>query len=270
MSFSRQPKTFCDSGIVLRTHKLGETDRIVRLITREHGKRSAVAKGIRKTTSSFSGKLEPFTCSRVLLYEGRTLDILRQAEIEVSFHQLREDLNQYLRASVTAEIIEKMTVEREPRPELFDLLIKGLELLRDKQELADFTLAFFEFRAIAACGYALRVSECANCSSKLDEGYFSIELGGLVCSRCRQRGKAGRLLKIKDRTIFLLQWMAGNELGAYPEAAFENEIRELDFLLEKVLEHWLEREFKSLRVMHALKDQRGESQEEILAGDSIY
>ena len=69
-----------DEAVVLRTHKLGEADRIVTLLTRRHGKVRAVAKGVRRTASKFGARLEPFMVADVQLYEGRTLDIVTQAE----------------------------------------------------------------------------------------------------------------------------------------------------------------------------------------------
>ena len=69
-----------DEAVVLRTHKLGEADRIVTMLSRQHGKIRAVAKGVRRTASKFGARLEPFMVADVQLYEGRSLDIITQAE----------------------------------------------------------------------------------------------------------------------------------------------------------------------------------------------
>ena len=74
-----------DEAIVLRTHKLGEADRIITLLTRQHGRVRAVAKGVRRTTSRFGSRLEPFTHVDLQLAEGRTLDIVTQAETLTPF-----------------------------------------------------------------------------------------------------------------------------------------------------------------------------------------
>jgi len=140
---------FGDLGIVLRSHKLGEADKIIRVLTREHGKRSAVAKGLRKTTSRFGARLEPFTCARLLVHTGRSLDIVRQAEIETSFHEVREDIALFVHASGMAELIDGITQEHEPHPELFDLMLRGLSLLKEYPTRALFTAAFFDYRALA-------------------------------------------------------------------------------------------------------------------------
>ena len=69
-----------DEAIVLRTHKLGEADRIITLLTRQHGRVRAVAKGVRKTTSRWGSRLEPFTHVDLQLAEGRNLDVITQAD----------------------------------------------------------------------------------------------------------------------------------------------------------------------------------------------
>ena len=82
-----------DHGIVLRTHKLDEADRIITFMTERHGKVRAVAKGVRKTKSKFGARLEPTSHVALQLYEGRELDIVTQAESVDHFKAIREDLD---------------------------------------------------------------------------------------------------------------------------------------------------------------------------------
>ena len=78
-----------DEGVVLRTVKLGEADRIVTLLTRDHGKIRAVAKGVRRTKSRFGGRLEPFMRVSLLIAEGRSLDVISQAVCERHLHRFQ-------------------------------------------------------------------------------------------------------------------------------------------------------------------------------------
>ena len=80
-----------DQGVVLRTIRLGESDRIVTLVTQGHGKVRAVAKGVRKTKSRFGARLEPISHVALLLYEGRELDVVTQAEVVDHFRVIRAD-----------------------------------------------------------------------------------------------------------------------------------------------------------------------------------
>ena len=86
-----------DRGVVLRTYKLGEADRIVVLFTRDRGKVRAVAKGVRKTSSRFGSRLEPMSHVSLQLYEGRDLDTITQAESLEHFRELRDDLDRITR-----------------------------------------------------------------------------------------------------------------------------------------------------------------------------
>jgi DNA repair protein RecO (recombination protein O) len=71
--------TYRDEAVVLRTHKLGEADRIITMLSRRHGKIRAVAKGVRRTTSKFGARLEPFShVDFPQLAVGRTLDVITQ------------------------------------------------------------------------------------------------------------------------------------------------------------------------------------------------
>src|SRR6516165_12482648 len=85
---------FRDRGVVLRTYRLGEADRIVVFLTERHGKVRAVAKGIRKTTSKFGARLEPLTHVDLLLWQGRSdLDIVNQVEVLDAYRAIRDDLD---------------------------------------------------------------------------------------------------------------------------------------------------------------------------------
>src|SRR5437879_4466300 len=118
------------NGIVLRRSDLGETDRILRLFTRECGRVDTVAKGARRGTSRLSGATELFTHSRMLLATGKTLDIVSQCEIRESFPGLRGDLQRIARATYLCELVDRLLADREPNTEAFDLLLSALYLLQ--------------------------------------------------------------------------------------------------------------------------------------------
>ena len=94
---------FRDRGVVLRTIRLGEADRIVTLMTEQHGKVRAVAKGVRRTTSKFGSRLEPLSHVALLGWQGRgDLDIVNQVEVIDTFRPVREDLDRMARGHVHA------------------------------------------------------------------------------------------------------------------------------------------------------------------------
>jgi DNA repair protein RecO (recombination protein O) len=108
---------------------LGEADRIVVLMTAQHGKVRAVAKGVRKTKSRFGGRLEPTSHVALLLYEGRQLDVINQAESLDYLRAVREDLDRLTRAIALLEVVDQVAQEREPDPRLYQMLVGALRTL---------------------------------------------------------------------------------------------------------------------------------------------
>ncbi|MEY2435727.1 MAG: repair protein RecO, partial [Acidimicrobiaceae bacterium] len=100
-----------DEGIVLRTYKLGEADRIVVLFGLSRGKVRAVAKGVRKTRSRFGSRLEPMSHVALQLYEGRELDTITQVDSIDHFRAIRDDLDRITRASAMLESVDHMSQE---------------------------------------------------------------------------------------------------------------------------------------------------------------
>ncbi|HEX9041398.1 MAG TPA: DNA repair protein RecO [Trebonia sp.] len=122
-----------DDGVVLRTQKLGEADRIITLLTRHNGRVRAVAKGVRRTKSRFGARLEPFTHVDVMVHPGRSLDIITQAEVIRAYGTpLVSDYPKYTAGTAMLETAERFTpVEKEPAIRQFLLLIGGLRALGD-------------------------------------------------------------------------------------------------------------------------------------------
>ena len=122
-----------DDGVVLRTQKLGEADRIITVLTRHHGRVRAVARGIRRTKSRFGGRLEPFTHVDVMVHNGRSLDVITQAEVIRAYGTpLVSDYPKYTAGTAMLETAERFTpVEKEPAIRQFLLLIGGLRALGD-------------------------------------------------------------------------------------------------------------------------------------------
>ena len=121
-----------DHGIVLRTHKLGEADRIIAFYTAGHGKVRAVAKGVRKTKSKFGARLEPTSHVAAQFYEGRNLDIVTQVETVDHFRTIREDLDRFARASAMLEAVDQVALEREANPALYRMLERALRTLAER------------------------------------------------------------------------------------------------------------------------------------------
>jgi DNA repair protein RecO (recombination protein O) len=192
--------SYRDDGIVLRTHKLGEADRIVSLLTRRSGRVRAVAKGVRRTKSRFGGRLEPFTHVDLQLHTGRSLDVITQAETLRPYGEpFATDYPRYTTGTAMLETAEKFTpVEKEPAIRQFLLLVGGLRALGEGQHDPQLVLDAYLLRSLAVAGYAPALEECAVCGTRAPElsdrsgalRAFAIGAGGLVCRTCRAPGAA--------------------------------------------------------------------------------
>ncbi|WP_104139269.1 DNA repair protein RecO [Cryobacterium sp. Y62] len=182
-----------DEAVVLRTHKLGEADRIVTMLTRAHGKVRAVAKGVRRTGSKFGARLEPFMVADVQLYEGRSLDIITQAESLGSYGALiTADYGSYTAASVMVETADKLT-ESEGSLQQYLLLVGALRSLSRQEHGSHLTLNSYLLRAVSMAGWAPSFQDCARCGAtqSSDGGQHSamvVQLGGIVCDSCAPPG----------------------------------------------------------------------------------
>lgn len=175
-----------DEGIVLRTHKLGEVDRIVTVLTKSHGQIRAVAKGVRKTSSRFGARLEPFMVADLQLYEGRTLDTVSQAEQLASYGSvIVSDYAKYTAATAILEAAERLT--RETSSSQHYLLVVGaIRTLANFDEQADQVLDSYLLRALSISGWVPSLETCHSCGN--DATFFSTHSGAVSCKNCQLAG----------------------------------------------------------------------------------
>jgi DNA repair protein RecO len=153
-----------EQGIVLRSIKLGEADKIVSILTQGSGKVRGVAKGIRKTTSRFGGRLEPFTHVNLMLYRGRgALDTITQAEIIAPHRNIRDDLSLFAAGETMLEAVDKVSEEHERNVKLAILLLSGLRALDAKPADPAAVTESFLLKLLSLSGFHPALTACAVC-----------------------------------------------------------------------------------------------------------
>lgn len=178
---SRVP-LYKEQGLVLRSQKLGEADKIVTVMTQSSGKVRAVAKGIRKTTSRFGARLEPFTHVSLMVYRGRgSLDTVSQAEILDPFVSLRNDLGNFAAGETMLEAVDKVAEEHERNVRLFMLLLSGLRALDAAPSDAAAVTESFLLKMLSLSGFHPSLTACAVCG-RPDPDRFASGQGGAVCA----------------------------------------------------------------------------------------
>jgi DNA repair protein RecO (recombination protein O) len=232
-----------DRGVVLRTYRLGEADRIVVVLTRGHGKVRAVAKGVRKTKSRFGGRLEPASHVDLLMYEGRgELDIVSQAETVDHFRPLRDDLDRLARAVAVLEAADQLAMEGEANARLYDMVVGALRTLAGQD--APLVVPGFLLKALALEGFRPQVEACVACGSEGPLVSWALEEGGLRCAAHRL-GPA-----VSPDAVAVLQAMLGGRLGAALAEHRPPVVSEVDHLAVRAFEHHVERRLRSVNALH--------------------
>jgi DNA repair protein RecO (recombination protein O) len=173
--------------IVLRRLDFGETDRILTLFSKEHGKIAAIAKGARKPLSKFAGVSEVMTRAECQLGTGKSLDILSQTEIISTFTGIRQDLVRMAHGLYLVDLVDHATEDRHPNPELFHLLDTALNELKTAKK-PDILARWFEVRLLDNLGYLPDITNCVICQCETPGSFpddlvygLSISQGGVVC-----------------------------------------------------------------------------------------
>ncbi len=236
--------TFRDEAVVLRTHKLGEADRIITLLTRHHGRVRAVAKGVRRTSSRFGSRLEPFMLIDVQLWQGRSLDIVNQVVTLSPYGgPIAADYRRYTAATAMVETAERMTEnEREPATQQFLLLVGGLRTLATGTHDPALVLDAFLLRSLSVAGWAPSFDACARCGQPGPHRAFAVAAGGVVCPACRPPGSAAPA----PATLELLSSLLAADWDV-ADASCVPERREASGLVAAYLQWHLERGVRSLQ-----------------------
>ncbi|PXY33705.1 DNA repair protein RecO [Prauserella sp. PE36] len=232
-----------DTGVVLRLHKLGEADRIVTMLTRRHGKVRAVAKGVRRTTSRFGARLEPFNHVDTQFYTGRTLDVITQVETVDAFAlPIVGDYPRYTSAVAITETADRLSAEEgEPALKLYLLVTGALRALADGQRDASLVLDAFFLRAMAFAGWEPAITECARCGEPGPHTAFNVQAGGSLCGRCRTPGSVHPAPEV---LVLLAALLHGNWPVAEETTAGVR--RDASGLVAAHLQWHLERQLRSL------------------------
>ncbi|MCF4969484.1 DNA repair protein RecO [Nostoc sp. CMAA1605] len=186
-------RTYKATGINLKTQVLGESDKIVTILTREFGLIRAVAPGARKHNSSLGGRSGMFVVNDLLIAKGRSLDKITQAQTVKTYPGLAQDLGKLAASQYLAEIVLCQALTEHPQEELYELLNEHLQRLetvpKNQQSSILACLAHAVFHFLALAGLTPQVQTCCLTQRHLTPDWtnphwqvgFSISSGGIVC-----------------------------------------------------------------------------------------
>ncbi len=233
-------RLYRDTGVVLRTYKLAESDRIIVLLTEEHGKVRAVAKGVRKTGSKFGGRLEPMSHIRLLLHQGRDLDIVNQVDTVDSLAPLMVDLDHMTQGLAVLEAVDQMAMDREPNPQLYRMLVGALRTIATSA--SPLVVPAFFWKLLALEGVRPELDVCVRCGETEPLVAFDMDHGGVLCRNCRSGAP------ISAEALHLMRLILGGQLNVALAAPESQASHEVNVHATRAVEHHIERKLRSVAV----------------------
>lgn len=177
-------------GFVIYAFPLGEADQIITCFTSRGNIVKFVAKGSRKVKSRFAASVQLFNLGEFVIYRGKGLPYLRQADIVDSFSALRRDWSKSGAAFAVVELCRLLLGEEAGETDAFKITLAYMHHLK-KGDYHSLTFDAFRLQFVASLGYSMSFSHCAICGQACQAGSLAWMHGGLVCPNCHSPGGKG-------------------------------------------------------------------------------
>ena len=246
-------------GIILKSIKYSETDRILTCYTAKYGKIQCIAKKSRNKKNTFGSSIDLLSYAEIVIVKRGIKNIypLRDAVIVRSWHSLQGDLPRLYAAFYMVELVRELTCLEEKRPEILTLLLQQLEMLHKGEDIEKL-IRIFEIRLLKLLGYCPQLEKCLFCLNSpmsLKVGFIP-SMGGIVCPDCFRKKRVpffvisqGSLNFLRRAIKLQLTKTTRLQLTSYSK-------KELQNLLHYFIVYYLEKEIHSYRFLNTcLRDQ---------------
>jgi DNA repair protein RecO (recombination protein O) len=242
--------TYKTEGVVLKRKDFGEADRILTIFSKNKGKITAIAKGVRKMESRKGGNVELFNHGAFLLAEGRNMDVLTEVQVINPFRRIRENLKLVSYTYHVVELVDQFAQENQENNQVFKLLLTVLGSVNEEKDFSQVktSLRAFEIKLLNYFGFRPQLTNCVKCFRILfpDNNRFSQSLGGIVCSGCVNIDPDSR--PVSAEAIKVLRFLQGEPWNQVEKLRIPSALgMELEQQLRDYLEFLLERELKSAK-----------------------
>ncbi len=251
-------QNFTTNAINLKSYPLSETDKIILMYSKEKGLIRGVAKGSKKQKSKLGGRMDMLVANKLMLFKGKNLNTIAQAEALNTFYKIRIDMDKLLYSMYCAEIILNFGVENDPSSEeIFNLFYNCLNQISECSTKTQLLLCVvrFQLKMTNILGYCLELSNCCVCNSEINEAelYFSLKGGGVVCKNCKNNLILSKKMNLKLRNFLLtLQDTNFDEKTYFDETANEKITQFCFGLLKDYIAQFSLKKFKTLESLQLL------------------
>lgn len=182
---------FVTDAINLKSYNLSESDKIIVMYSKDKGLIKGVAKGVKKPKSKLGARMDLLVANKLMLYKGRNLDRICQADVLNTFHNTRRDMDKIFYSMYISEVVNNFGVEDDPcSEEIYNLLYKALNAISDAETKEEILVAVlkFQLKMMQISGFGIEFETCLCCGEPIGEEnmYFSSRMGGVVCQKCNE------------------------------------------------------------------------------------
>jgi DNA repair protein RecO (recombination protein O) len=248
------------SAIVLRRRDMGEADRLLTVFTRDQGKLTLLAKGVRRQASRKAGHIEPFTYTELLVAKGKSLDIVTQAETIEAHRHVREDLWRSSYAYTAVELADAFTQEADPNSLLFDLLLETLNRLDTATVDPGLAARYYELHMLGLAGYQPQLFRCVQCNELLKPqvNFLSLDSGGCLCPK--HGAQRSDTVALPLPILKVLRYMQTRSWDEVALLQLSSEVgRQVEHILARYIVYHLERDLRSPAFLEKLRKTIGET-----------
>jgi DNA repair protein RecO (recombination protein O) len=251
----RPERAFRTPAIILKRRDMNEADRLLTVLTPNHGKIDVIAKGARKLTSQKTGHVELYTRADLLVHRGREIGIAAQAEMVEPYLRLREDLQRGAYASYAVELLDRFTGDSdEDTHRLFILLDETLGRLCSEKD-PRLVIRYYEIRLLELVGYRPELFRCVQEHEDLqpEEQFFSYVLGGAVCPRHAANSNVS-LIRLPLTILKLLRHIQRSPYSQVKSLQITGSLHdEAERLILGYITFLLERKLQSVEFIHRIR-----------------
>ena len=154
---------FVTDAINLKSYNLSESDKIIVMYSKDKGLIKGVAKGVKKPKSKLGARMDLLVANKLMLYKGRNLDRICQADVLNTFNKTRRDMDKIFYSMYISEVVSNFGLEDDPcSKEIYDLLYKALEKISDAETKEEILLAVikFQLKMMQISGFGIEFESC--------------------------------------------------------------------------------------------------------------
>lgn len=233
-------------GLVLRVTDYNDRDALLTVLTRNHGKLTVKARGLRRKNSPLTAPCQLLAFGEFTLFEYRGMYTINEAVSIELFQSLRRDLLKLSLGSYFAQVAEVISQEDLPNPELLSLVLNCLHALSKLNLPEDQVKAVFELRSACLAGYTPDIFGCHVCGNTSPDR-FDISAGRLECSGCRSMDSGGLRLPVSPGVLEAMRYIVlCDAKRLFGFQAGKDTMEKLAQVTESYLTTQLERGFSTL------------------------